>query len=98
MQRVHEALKDDGVVVLLISIDGGGKKAVQAYLTDHRVTAPIVLDERMEVARTFGVRGTPTTYIVDRSGVMVARGVGPVDFESPEFMQYVQGLLARPRG
>ena len=98
VQRVHEVLKDKGVVVVLISIDGGGKKAVQAYLADQLVTALILLDERMEVARRFGVRGTPTTYMVNRSGAMVARGVGPVDMESPEFMQYVQGLLAKPRG
>jgi hypothetical protein len=50
----------------------------------------------MEVARQFGVRGTPTTVVVNRSGQIVARGLGPFDLESPEFKQYLQALLAQP--
>jgi thioredoxin-related protein len=51
----------------------------------------------MEVARQFGVRGTPTTVVVNRQGEIVARGLGPFDLEAPEFLQYLDKLLAQPR-
>ena len=97
MQRVVETLKDKDVVVLPISIDGSGENAVKPYMAKHGFTFPTLIDQRMEVARQFRVRGTPTTVIVNRNGEIVARGLGPFDLESPEFAQYLQQLLAQPR-
>ena len=52
----------------------------------------------MEVARKFGVRGVPTTYVINRQGAIVAHGFGPIDFASPAFVQYIQTLAVEPRG
>ena len=98
MQRVHEAFQDKDVVVLAVSIDGGGEKAVKSFLAKRGYTFTIPVDARMEVARKFGVRGVPTTYVINRQGAIVAHGFGPVDFDSPAFVQYLQALVAEPRG
>lgn len=98
VQRVHDAFQDKDVVVLAISIDGGGEKAVKSFLAKHSYTFAIPVDSRMQVARQFGVRGLPTTYVINRQGAIVAHGFGPVDFASPEFAQYLQALVAEPRG
>ena len=97
MQRVTETFKDKDVVILPISIDGTGDKAVKPYMEKHGFTFDSLIDQRMEVARQFGVRGTPTTVVVNRQGEIVARGLGPFDLESPEFTQYLNTLLAQPR-
>ena len=97
MQRVAETLKDHDVVILPISIDGSGEKAVQPYMEKHAYTFETLIDQRMEVARQFGVRGTPTTVVINRTGQIVARGLGPFDLESPEFAQYLQQLVAQPK-
>jgi peroxiredoxin len=60
MQRAHEALKDRDVVVLTISIDGTGERAVRPFLAELGYTIPALVDPRMEVARAFGV------YFVER--------------------------------
>ena len=96
MQRVIEATRNQDVVVLPVSIDGGGEGAVKPYMAKHGFTFPTLIDQRMEVARQFGVRGTPTTVVVNRSGHIVARGLGSFDLESPEFEQYLQALLSQP--
>ena len=98
MQRVHETVKDKDVVVLAISIDGSGLSAVKSYMTKHGYTMPTLLDSGMEIARKFGVRGVPTTYVVNRQGMIVASGFGPVDFDRPEFREYIQTLVAQPQG
>jgi peroxiredoxin len=96
VQRAHETLQEQDVVVLAISVDGGGMNAVKPFMAKHGYTMPTLIDTGMEVARQLGVRGVPTTYIVDRHGKIVASGFGPVDFDRPEFKQYVQALLAQP--
>ena len=85
VQRVHEAFRDKDVVVLAISVDGG-----------YTFMTPV--DVRMDIARKFGVRRVPTTYVINRQGAIVAHGFGPVDFDSPAFVQYIQALAAQPRG
>jgi peroxiredoxin len=97
VQRVTEALKEHDIVILPISIDGSGAKAVQPYMEKHQYIFQTLIDQRMEVARQFGVRGTPTTVVVNRQGQIVARGLGPFNLESPEFAQYLQQLLAQPK-
>jgi hypothetical protein len=52
----------------------------------------------METARAFGMRAVPTTYVINRAGAIVAHGIGMVDFESSDFVQYLEGLLAQPTG
>lgn len=97
MQRVAGTQKDADIVILPISIDGSGEKAVQPYMDKHGYTFQTLIDQRMEVARQFGVRGTPTTVVINRKGQIVARGLGPFDLESPEFAQYLQRLVAQPK-
>ena len=98
VQRVHETFKDKDVVVLAISVDGGGEKAVKSFMTKRGYTFTTPVDVGMDIARKFGVRGVPTTYVINRQGAIVAHGFGPVDFDSPVFVQYIQALAAEPRG
>jgi len=98
VQRVHDAFQDKGVVVLAVSIDGGGAKTVQSFVAKGGYTFLTPVDAQMEVARQFGMRGVPTTYVINRPGAIVAHGFGPVDFDSPAFVQYLQTLAAEPRG
>jgi peroxiredoxin len=97
VQRVHETFKDKDVVVLAISIDGV-ETAVKSFMAKHGYTFTTPVDMRMEIARKFGVRGVPTTYVINRQSAIVAHGFGPVNFDSPAFVQYIQTLAAEPRG
>ena len=46
---------------------------------------PMVLDAKLGLASKFGVLGTPTTFIVNRQGNIIASGIGPIDFDRPGF-------------
>lgn len=97
VQRVYDTWQDKDVAVLAIALDGDGAQAVKAFLKNHPYTVPMPADKGMHVARAFGARGVPTTYIVDRRGVIVAGGFGPIDFDSQTFQHYIATLVAQPR-
>jgi peroxiredoxin len=98
VQRAHEEFQKSGVVVLAVSIDGQGAQAVKPYIAEHKYTMRVAIDPDMQVAREFGVRATPTTFVVDRTGHVVASTFGPVDLQSAAVRDYIKALAARPQG
>jgi peroxiredoxin len=98
VQRAYNEYQKSGVAVLAISIDGEGAQAVKPFLSQHKYTFPTPLDPDMKFARALGVRVSPWTVIIDRTGAVVAGGYGPIDLLSPAFRNYVKALSARPPG
>jgi len=96
VQRAHDALKAGGVTVLAISIDGSGIQGAKPVIDEGKFSFQVPIDQAMTVARQFGVRGVPTTFVVDRKGGIVAQGFGPIDFDADEFRGFVKAVAARP--
>ena len=92
MQKAHDLFREKDVAVLAISIDGMGERAVKPFMAQHGYTFPSLIDQTMGVARQFGVRLVPTTYVVNREGMIVGMSVGPVDLASPAFAQYLASV------
>jgi peroxiredoxin len=92
VQRAHDTLRKDGISVVTVSLDGTGERAVKPFMAKHGYTVPALLDQKMEVARAFGVRAVPFTVVVDRKGMIVARGWGPFDVNAARFREYVHRL------
>jgi thiol-disulfide isomerase/thioredoxin len=56
-------------------------------------TFPILFDRKSEVAQAFGVKGLPTSFILDKEGRILYRTVGGRDFQHPEIEQTIEKLL-----
>jgi hypothetical protein len=48
----------------------------------------------MEVARKFGMRLVPTTYVLNRDGIIVGAGYGPVDLAGQTFTDFLEAVLS----
>ena len=91
LQALHEDLSEEGLVVLGLSTDAGGRGAVDAFLEERGVTYPVALADGA-VRRAFGgVTALPTTFIVDRDGVIRHRVFG--FFAPPAMRAAVRRLL-----
>src|SRR5262249_37888620 len=67
--------KEDGVMVIGVSVDENEQDALAAMERLH-ATFPVVMDAGQRIAGTYGVGKIPTTFVVDRRGVVrwVGRG------------------------
>jgi alkyl hydroperoxide reductase subunit AhpC len=92
VQRAHDELQKDGIQVITVSIDGTGETAVKPVFAKGGYTLPALLDPSMEVARGFGVRGVPSTVVVDRKGMIRARTLGHVDYDGAELRNFAREL------
>lgn len=54
---------------------------------------PVLLDETGEVTRNYGVRGTPTVFIIDREGRALGNSVGERNWDSEEGREILRLLL-----
>jgi peroxiredoxin len=91
MERLWLRHKDRGFVMVGVSLDSN-LKAVPAFVAQHKLTFPIALDPKMDVANTYGVRALPTSFIVDREGKMTALALGPRPWDNDAAHSLVEGL------
>jgi len=52
---------------------------VQAFAQEQGLTFPILLDENGDVAQRYRVPGIPTSFFINREGVIQVQHTGPLD-------------------
>ncbi len=88
---MQERTKAKGVMVLGVSIDVDGD-AYQRFLKLHNINFMTVRDPEEKVATLYGTAGWPETYVIDRHGILRRKFVGPVDWSSPEIIDFLNKL------
>ena len=91
LMTMQERTRTKGIVVLGISIDVDGD-AYHRFLKQRSVNFLTVRDPEQKIATIYGTAGWPETYIIDRQGVLRRKFVGPVDWNSPEVVQFLSKL------
>lgn len=93
MEKLYQAYRGRGLVILAISGDRTGQSTVEGFVQEVGVTFPILLDPANEVFAQYGVRGLPTSYLLDRQGRIVSAEAGARDWNSQVARQVVDALL-----
>ncbi len=92
MERLHKEFKDQGLALLAVDV-GESPKQVARFMAEFRLSFPTLLDEDGEVSTRSGVRGLPTTFLIDRSGRIVGTAVGARDWAGPDGRALIRFLL-----
>lgn len=93
MEKLYQAYRDRGLVILAISGDRTSRSTVEAFVQELGVTFPILLDPAGEVFAQYGVRGLPTSYLLDRRGRFVSAEAGARDWNGTAARRVVEALL-----
>jgi len=94
LDRAHAALAADRIEILALSSDRGGKAQVAPFYARTGVrNLGIWLDPRGATGRALGVRGLPTTLILDRNGREVARLEGEAEWDRLEMLAAIRRLV-----
>jgi cytochrome c biogenesis protein CcmG/thiol:disulfide interchange protein DsbE len=95
MERLYRQQKDGGFTLIAVSVDADPKK-VTPFVTAHKLTFPIGLDPRMEMANSYGVRALPSSFIVARDGSLAALAIGPRAWDNDAAHSLIEGLVRKP--
>jgi len=82
LQKLYEKFKDEGLLVVAVSVDQTEMRTIYKFLERQKVTYPILRDRFQIVAHRYGVDRFPTMFLVDDEGKIdtieqpQARGLG----------------------
>ncbi len=94
MERLYKQLKDRDFTMLAVDMQES-EKLVKAFMSDFSLSFPALLDLDGDISFLYGIRGLPSTYIIDREGMIIGKAVGPRDWSSQESIQLFQSLLKK---
>jgi peroxiredoxin len=95
MERLYQQHRDRGLVLVAVSLDAD-PAVVAPYLKQNKLSFPIALDPKSEIANKYGVRALPSSFIVDRDGTMTALALGPRHWDNAASHALVEALRAAP--
>ena len=94
LQAMYERHRARGLVLAGFSVDRGSAAVVQEYVQGRGVTYPVAIVGAREEQAFGGVRGYPTSFLLDRRGVVRHAVIGPLAPASLELA--VRRLLGEP--
>jgi len=92
MERLYRKHKDAGFTLVAISVDADPKK-VKPFVSEHKLTMPIGVDPKMDLANTYGVRALPSSFMIGRDGNLAALAIGPRHWDNDAAHSLVEGML-----
>ena len=91
---LSRAMAPYGIAVLTLSSDRGGAAVVRAWYESRGITGlPVLLDPRGTMARAWGARGIPATYVVARDGTRRGYIEGAADWSSAATAALIRRLV-----
>ena len=95
LEALYKKLGGDSFAVLAVN-QWEDPDHVFAYTGELNVfpTFPILFDPESAISEDYGVKGLPTSFLIDKKGRLVYRAVGGRDFDHPEVGRLIRKLLA----
>lgn len=81
--KVYDTYKKKGFVILAISLDDDPGKVVPPFVVDFKkdkkvsINYPMLVGDEAVNDAFGGIRGIPTTFLIDRKGVIRKKYIGP---------------------
>ena len=81
-----------GLVVLAVSVDSK-KDAYDKFLKRFNVPFPTFFDPEQKINVSYGSVAYPETYLIDPSGKVIEKIIGPENWTGPQMLDHINGLL-----
>ena len=94
MERLYQKFNGEDFTVIAINQMETGDH-VFAYTGQLEVdpTFTILFDSDSKISRTYNVKGLPTSFLIDKKGVIRYRAIGGREFDHPEVEKQIKKLM-----
>ncbi len=98
LERLQAELGGPDFEVVALSIDRGGRAAVDSFFDEINVQAlKVYVDPTTAVRNDLALTAFPTTLLIDRQGREIGRYTGGANWDSPEVLATLRKYLAAPK-
>ena len=92
MDKLYREFKAKGFEILAVNVKDKQEDALK-MLKALKISYPVALDPDGEIGLLYGAWAMPSTYLIDRKGVVLARMWGPADWYSPAARNLIKTLV-----
>ncbi len=92
LDEFQKRLASDGVVVLGVSVDRS-ETAYRQFLQKARVSFLTARDPSASISASYGTFRYPETYVINSSGKVVLKHIGPQNWADERFVREIRSLL-----
>lgn len=96
MENLYRRYRSQGLEILAVSLDKGSPEKVQIFADEYRLSFPVLLDSDGQVERRYHSRTIPTTFVINKKGMVVAEVDGAKNWESEKTFEALEYLLKAP--
>ena len=98
MEALYKALGPAGLKVVAVSVDQPGmEQEIRDFVRDFRLTFETLYDDTGAIQSIYRSAGVPETFLIDRSGEIRKKMLGPDDWNSEGNRALIRQLLAEPK-
>ncbi|MEP7344394.1 MAG: TlpA disulfide reductase family protein [Gemmatimonadaceae bacterium] len=98
LETLYQAHRGDGLQVVAVSIDDADQgPLIREFVQEHGLTFGILHDARASIMQQYQVRGVPQTFLIARSGRILATRYA-ADWSSAPYLALVDSLVAGTLG
>jgi hypothetical protein len=94
IEQLHRDYRSRGLAVLAVNM-GESPEEVAGWVRSKRLSTDVLLDPAGAASRAWAITATPTTFLVDRDGRVVARAVGTRPWTDPAGRAVIEALVGK---
>jgi len=92
IENLYKDFKGKGLEIVAVNIKDKRDDAL-AFVKKHKLSYPVLMDPEGEIGSLYGAYATPTVYLIDRKGIVLARLWGPAGWNGPEARKLIASLV-----
>ena len=94
LRQIHSRYRDRGLELVGVSVDAdGAEDTIREFMKEFEMTYPVWLDPAERISTQFLTIGVPTTFLIDRDGVLRWRKTGPVVLNDTSLTNAIERAL-----
>jgi peroxiredoxin len=94
LERLYQLRKDKGFEILAVSVDRTSASKVASFVADYQMSFPVLADPRGEVGQKYWAKAIPTSFLIDKKGVIRWKVVGAREWDDAYALSQIDQLLS----
>ncbi|RMD84523.1 MAG: TlpA family protein disulfide reductase [Candidatus Dadabacteria bacterium] len=96
LNKLQKSANPANLRVVAISLDRASIKYLRGYLAGRSYSFTILHDPNGTLRSKYGIKVLPTTYLIDKSGLIVGKVIGAKDWMSDSLRSFINSYIGKP--
>lgn len=94
LNRLYRLRKDKNFEILAVSVDRGSVSKIASFVASNEMSFPVLVNPQGDVGSRYWVRAIPTSFLLDKKGVIRWKVVGGKQWDGAEAVAKIDQLLS----